>query len=418
MLNKRILVLIFVVAFTFGGCFPAPTPPNEVPIITSTPITTATVGVLYTYNVNATDPDGNTLAYSLVVKPSGMTINSATGLIKWTPTAKGDYPVTVKVSDGTLSINQNFTIKVKAVNHAPIITSIPITTATVGVTYLYDVNATDPDNDVLTYSLTTKPNGMVINPVNGLISWVPTSVQTGYNWVVIVSVSDGTLNDFQGFNILVTGLPAINQPPVINSTPSLTATVGVKYTYTITATDPEEDVLTYSLTTKPSGMAIDPATGVISWKPTFAQVGNNPVAVVVSDGDLSVGQNFTIKVSKPSPTPIKYYTITATAGDNGTIDPLGKVKVMEGLDKTFIITPDTSYYIADVLVDGVSVGAVPSYKFNNIRKNHTINATFEVTYIPNHAPIITSIPKTTAIVGENYIYNIIATDPDGDTLKS
>ncbi len=228
MLNKRILVLIFVVAFTFGGCLPIPTPPNEAPIITSTPITTATVGVLYTYNVNATDPDGNTLAYSLVVKPSGMTINSATGLIKWTPTAKGDYPVTVKVSDGTLSINQNFTIKVKAVNHAPIITSIPITTATVGVTYLYDVNATDPDNDVLTYSLTTKPNGMVINPVNGLISWVPTSVQTGYNWVVIVSVSDGTLNDFQGFNILVTGLPAINQPPVINSTPSLTATVGGK----------------------------------------------------------------------------------------------------------------------------------------------------------------------------------------------
>ena len=303
MLNKRILVLIFVVAFTFGGCLPIPTPPNEAPIITSTPITTATVGVLYTYNVNATDPDGDTLAYSLVVKPSGMTINSATGLIKWTPTAKGDYPVTVKVSDGTLSINQNFTIKVKVVNHAPSITSIPITTATVGVTYVYDVNATDPNNDVLTYSLTAYPSGMTISSANGVIIWVPTLTQVGNN-SVIVEVTDGALSDTQGFTITVskpTPTP-INQAPVIVSIPGDTATVGVKYTYTIKAVDPEGDTITYSLFSKPTGMGFD-GIATISWTPVLGQVGVHGVIVKASDGKLSIPQNFTITVSAVEPGP-------------------------------------------------------------------------------------------------------------------
>lgn len=83
MLNKRILVSIFlVITLTLlAGCFPTPTPPNETPIITSFPITTATVGMLYTYNVNAIDPDDDVLTYSLITKPSGMIINSVTGVI-------------------------------------------------------------------------------------------------------------------------------------------------------------------------------------------------------------------------------------------------------------------------------------------------------------------------------------------------
>jgi len=314
MLSKRILVLMFVLLFLpLVGCFPAPTPPNETPILTSDPITVATVGMLYAYDVNATDPDGDTLTYSLAVKPGGMSINSANGVINWTPvpTQVGDNPVVVKVSDGSLSITQNFTIKVSKpsptpINHAPDIYSTPVTTATVGVTYVYDVNATDPDGDTLTYSLTTKPPGMVINPANGLISWIPTSVQTGYNWVVIVSVSDGDLSDFQGFNIVVsepTPTP-INQKPVINSYPITTAIVGETYTYTIYAFDPDGDILTYSvIDVKPIGMTINSANGFIWWIPTSTQIGDNLITVMVSDGALSDTQSFIVKVSEPEPEP-------------------------------------------------------------------------------------------------------------------
>jgi len=180
--------------------------------------------------------------------------------------------------------------------------------------------------------------------------------------------------------LLVGCFPAKNQAPIITSDPVETATVGIDYTYDVNATDPEDDVLTYSLTTKPGGMAINSATGVISWTPILGQVGDNAVTVVVSDGDLSVVQPFTITVSKPTPTPIptKYYTITATAGANGTIDPSGKVKVKKGSDKTFTIVPDDNYHIADVLVDGSSVGTVGTYDFTDVTKNHTIKATFAI----------------------------------------
>jgi len=111
MLNKRILVLIFLLVFlTLVGCHPSPAPPNEAPIITSAPIITATVGEAYVYDVEATDPDGNVLTYSLTVKPGRMTINSSTGKIVWFPGTTGSYDVTVKVSDGKLSDTQSFTI--------------------------------------------------------------------------------------------------------------------------------------------------------------------------------------------------------------------------------------------------------------------------------------------------------------------
>ncbi|MCB1765327.1 MAG: hypothetical protein KDJ22_04575 [Candidatus Competibacteraceae bacterium] len=76
-----------------------PTPTNRDPQIISSPVTTATVGQPYRYDVNATDADGDPLSYALNVSPTGMSID-ANGLITWTPTAAGEVSVTVEVSDG------------------------------------------------------------------------------------------------------------------------------------------------------------------------------------------------------------------------------------------------------------------------------------------------------------------------------
>ena len=73
------------------------------------------------------------------------------------------------------------------------------------------------------------------------------------------------------------------------------------------------------------------------------------------------------------------YTITASAGEGGAISPSGSVQVVRGGDKTFTITPGEGYEIADVLVDGESVGAVSSYTFENVRARHTIEAVFAKT---------------------------------------
>ena len=71
-----------------------------------------------------------------------------------------------------------------------------------------------------------------------------------------------------------------------------------------------------------------------------------------------------------------YYTIKATAGAGGSISPSGSVSVREGRDQTFTITPDKSYAVSNVKIDGKSIGAVKSYTFENVRRTHTIEVIF------------------------------------------
>ncbi len=79
---------------------------------------------------------------------------------------------------------------------------------------------------------------------------------------------------------------------------------------------------------------------------------------------------------------VNTYTITATAGENGSISPSGEFTVTAGEDQNVTITPDRGYHIQDVLVDGVSVGAVSSYTFEAVAEDHTIKATFHLHHHP------------------------------------
>ena len=100
---------------------------------------------------------------------------------------------------------------------------------------------------------------------------------------------------------------------------------------------------------------------------------------VTYQGQTTTTNTLTVTAKQPDdPTPpsVTRYTITASAGEGGAISPSGSVQVVRGGDKTFTITPGEGYEIADVLVDGESVGAVSSYTFENVRTRHTIEAVF------------------------------------------
>jgi uncharacterized repeat protein (TIGR02543 family) len=101
----------------------------------------------------------------------------------------------------------------------------------------------------------------------------------------------------------------------------------------------------------------------------FAPTTANPLSLNNVLQDLTITANFTPAAAT--------YTITATAGIYGHITPSGAVSVNSGGNITFTITPDAYYMIGNVLVDGVSVGAVGSYTFSNVTSNHTISASFE-----------------------------------------
>jgi len=290
------------------------TPINDpvAPVINSSPVLMATEGEVYSYDVNASDANsGDTLNYSLSNAPAGMSINASTGSISWTPgnSQAGSQNVTVTVTDDSssaLSANQGFSIAVTAINiipdnTAPVISSSAVLTAIEGLAYSYDVNASDADSgDTLSYTLLTAPSGMMINTSTGLISWMPSSSHVGTQ-DVSVSVSDNGSPAFtanQAFSIAVT---AANVAPVITSNATLSAKQGEVYSYNVNATDENTgDIITYSLSSAPTGMSINASNGVINWTPSSSHVGTQDVSVLVSDNgtpSLSKAHNFTITVA-------------------------------------------------------------------------------------------------------------------------
>jgi len=143
---------------------------------------------------------------------------------------------------------------------------------------------------------------------------------------------------------------------------------------TITATAGENGTISPSGTTSVNSgesqiFTITPSAG---YRVTDVLVDGSSVGPVSTYEFTNVTENHTISATFS----INTYTITASSGDNGTISPSGATSVNHGGSQTYTIAPNESYHIADVLVDGSSVGAVSSYTFTNVSGNHTISATF------------------------------------------
>lgn len=122
------------------------------------------------------------------------------------------------------------------------------------------------------------------------------------------------------------------------------------------------------------------------------------------------------------------YTITANAGNGGSIAPAGVMNMIAGGDQTYNITAATGYHIANVFVDGASVGAVSTYSFNDINANHTIYASFAVNEYtvtvnqPNHGTItpgtttVTYQATPTFVITPNMGYNVTAITVNGTNV--
>src|SRR5204862_7961133 len=94
--------------------------------------------------------------------------------------------------------------------------------------------------------------------------------------------------------------------------------------------------------------------------------------------------NVLLNLHDALPIEIDTYTITATAGANGSITPAGAVTVNATASQTFTIAAATNYHVKDVKVDGVSQGAITTHTCTNVLANHTIYANFEIdTYTIN-----------------------------------
>ena len=288
------------VSSTLGRHYSLCNSPNLIPAIASEPMLIGFVSTPYVYQVVASDPDGRALVYSLTTNPTGMEINVTTGQVSWFPGAGqiGSHPVVISVRDPSYGIaTQAFTVVVNAQNQLPTFNSTPVSTATAGIAYSYDADATDPEGQAIGFTLPVAPAGMTIAASTGLVSWTPAANQVGaQNVTVRATDASGGVGD-QAFVVTV----APNLAPTFSSTPATAATVGQPYSYDADAVDPEGQAVSFSLPVAPVGMTIVAQTGVVSWTPAANQTGARSVTVLATDAfGVEGNQAFSINVAIPA----------------------------------------------------------------------------------------------------------------------
>jgi hypothetical protein len=412
---------------------------NTAPNITSgTPTGSVNEGDSYSSKVTATDPDGDSLTYSISGNPSWMGINSTSGEISGTPGAEHigtTNGITVTVSDGSKTDTVTFNVTVNNVNGAPSITNTPTGSVNEGDAYSFTVNATDPDiptpGDTLAYSISGAPSWMSIDLSTGVISGNPIASDIGTTNGITVTVTDaGGLTATVTFDVTVND---VNVAPTITS-PAPTGTVnqGAAYSFTVTASDTDTgDTLTYSISGNPAWMSINSSTGEITGTPGPADVTTTSgVVVTVTDsGSLTDTVSFDITVNNvndppdiTSGTPTNAvnqdaaysFPVTATdpdAGDTLSYSISGNPAWMSIASDTGVIsgTPGSADVAATT---GITVTVADA-------AGATDTVTFYVTVNNvNDPPDITSgTPTDNVDQGAAYSFTVTATDPDaGDTL--
>ena len=275
---------------TFAIAVTAPTN-NRAPTISGTPAMTATQGTAYSFQPTAADADGNALTFGIANRPTWATFNVNTGALQGTPGAahiRTYGNIVISVSDGIASTPlPAFSITVASSNTPPTISGTPPTTATVGTQYSFTPTASDANGGTLTFSIVNRPAWATFTASTGRLQGTPAAANVGTFADVRISVSDGQdTTALPAFAIVVRGPP--NRAPVLSGSPATALMQGSAYTFTPTASDPDGDPLTFSITNPPAWAAFDPATGRLSGAPGMQHLGaTNGIVISVSDGALS-----------------------------------------------------------------------------------------------------------------------------------
>jgi len=240
-------------------------------------------GKLLSLTLSATDPNGDNLFYSATNLPAGAKLDPVTGKFSWTPelSQAGTYTVQFMVSNThQLTDSKTATIVVNHINHQPVLAAIPNYSVTAGESLTFNVSANDLDGDSLSYSAANLPDGASFNPAIATFSWI--SVVSG-SYTVKFTVSDGLLTDSK--TMTITAYPGSNRPPVMSAIPSYIVKAGKLVSFTVKATDPDNDPLIYAVSNLPAGANFNSATQKFSWTPAAA--GTYTVQFTVRDGELS-----------------------------------------------------------------------------------------------------------------------------------
>ncbi len=360
---------------------------QAMPAITSPSTANGAVGSSFSYQITATN---NPTSFGASGLPAGLSINTATGLISGTLNSTGTTPVTLSASNSTGAGTATLTVTTSVV--APVITSSSSATGTVGNSFSYQITAS---NSPTSFGATGLPAGLSINSATGLVSGAPTA--TGTSTVTLnASNSAGT-----GSATLTLSInPAV---PVITSASTASGTVGVAFSYQITASN---SPTSFGATGLPAGLSINNSTGVISGTPTASATTAVTMSATNAAGTSTATLTLTVNRAVPA--------ITSANTASGTV----------GKSLSYQITASNSptSFGATGLPAGLSVNTTtgvisgtPSVSGQSLITLSATNAagtgTGTLTLTVNAAtPAITSSSTASATVGSAFSYQITATN--------
>jgi hypothetical protein len=439
-----------VSADTGGGDTP---PENTAPVISGSPSTQVAEGQAYSFRPSASDADGDSLTFSIDNRPAWASFNSATGLLSGTPglaDAGTTSNIRISVSDGTDTASLSaFSITVTNTNQAPTISGSPATSVAEGANYRFAPTARDADGDTLTYSIVNRPSWASFNTSTGVLSGTPGMSQAGTTSDIRISVSDGSATaSLNAFSITVTNT---NQAPTISGSPTTHLDEGVAYRFTPSASDPDGDALTFSVSNLPSWANFNTSTGAITGTPDSNSAGTySNIVIRVSDGSAQASLSaFAI-------------TVADVAETGGTFQfARNAYTVEEGSTATLTVTRSNSNGAASVNYGTYGVTAVNRVDYNGyawtplnfldgetsktIRlvtltdtiaegdetlevhldapsTGYTLNSpnvstvTIQDAEVANTAPVISGSPSQNVVAGTSYRFTPNASDADNDTL--
>lgn len=376
-------------AFVLGGAslalglIPAfASPPSVGPI----PTLTGNEETLISYQVVASDPDADTLFYSLSNEPGGASIDSATGAFTFTPNedqGPATYNFFVNVSDGTNpTVQTQIKVIVKEVNTAPFIDN--------SISGPYDLQENEY-NSIFTLSRDNDDFGDVDEDANGDwlqlvtvtasnlpagahfffnkadqevdLDWTPTEAQGGKSYNVTFKVSDGSLSTSRTitFNVLKN-----NSAPVLQTISDKQVKGGTPLTFTAKATDVDvpKNTLTYSFFGLSNTSAtINPTTGVFSWTPpVVAQPTSYLFFISVDDGQGGGDeQEFLVRVLPGNPVKVNGVTFTAKL-QPGYSYPFGNPRP-PFYTVLYTVTNNTPFYLRDLKIAGSMYGDPHNFRY-------------------------------------------------------
>lgn len=458
------------------GCFsdsgssqpPSVEPPssNHPPSVESVPELTALVDHKVTYQLVASDRDGDSLSYQLNDAPDFVSVDKL-GLVTIAPKEpdQDQYQFSISVSDGKAKVTTQIRLNVFAQptascpedttdpecnndsgfqpNFAPELNVDAQIDVKADIASNYQVSAKDYNGDQLSFSLNQAPSWASIDS-QGLMSLVPTAADVG-TYELAVIVSDGTFDVTADTQVTVhLGMTPvdpdlINHAPVVDPIPALTAKVQRPLIYQVLATDKDGDALTYSLNNAPDFITID-STGELN---IFANSNENAgkyfFSVIVSDSNFTVSQKVELDVGIPM-TPVdpdlvnhapvvvpipeltaqilqqSTYQVFATDKDNDVLtyflkDAPDFVSISE--NGLLYIEPlnnsNAGSHHSQVLVSDGSLTTSRNLTIHVSEQDEPGN--------DNNAPIVQSIAPITAFTDQTLEYQVIASDRDGDRLS-